>query len=301
MALLVFSFFLSVILTPLSVFGARALGALDIPDGERKFHARPTARLGGLAVFASVLLLGLFLLPGGAVRGALLSGGALLCVLGVSDDVFSLPPALKLFVEAVLALLPAAFSVYPRSFSLFSYTYTPPIWVGIAFSALFTVALANAYNLVDGMDMLASVEALVAAAALSLYTRDAWLLFGAVLGFLPYNRRALGLAPVKRVPTRSFLGDTGALFIGYALAVLSLSLDSFPLPAVLFFAVPLYELGSSFLRRAARGKNPFGADRRHLHHRFADRGCSPAFTVFLLSLYALLFAAVGVLFIEIFK
>lgn len=300
-ALLVFSFFLSVILTPLSVVCAERVGALDIPDGGRKLHARPTARLGGLAVFVSVLFAGLLFLPDGAMRGALLSGGALLCCLGVSDDVFSLPPILKLFAEAAIAFLPAAFSLYPRSFSLFSYVFNLPVWAGIAFSVLWTVVLSNAYNLVDGMDMLASSQALVAAAALSFYAGEAWLLFGSVLGFLPYNRRALGLAPLKSVPTRSFLGDTGALFIGYALAVLSLALESFSLPLVLLFAVPLYELLSSFFRRAARGQSPFRADRLHLHHRLADKGFSSSFTVFLLFLYALLFSSFGVLFIEIFK
>ena len=162
------------------------------------------------------------------------------------------------------------------------------------------VLLLNAYNLVDGVDMLATSEALAAALALSPYTPEAPVLLGALLGFLPYNREALSLFSSQKMPTRSFLGDTGALFIGYALGVLALSHERFSLFTLLFFALPLYELFSSFFRRAWRGKNPFKADRSHLHHRLFDGGASPALTVFLLFLFSMLFSSVGVLLTELF-
>ena len=301
LALLSFSFFFSVLFTPLSVLLSHRVGAIDVPDGDRKLHARPTPRLGGFAVFFSIFLAGLLFLEEGSTRAALLSGGALLCVLGISDDVFSLSPPLKLFCQAVISLVPVCFSLYPQTFVLGVFSFSLPPWVCIIFSVLWIIMLSNAYNLVDGADMLSSSQALVSAAALSLYVPIAWVLFGSVLGFLPYNRRALGLAPVERMPTRTFLGDTGALFIGYALGVLSLSQSTFSFFWLLFFAVPLYELVSSFFRRAVRGKNPFYADRSHLHHRLMDRGFSPALTVFLLFLYALLFSSAGVLLVELFK
>lgn len=294
MELLVFSFLFSVLLTPLSVLCAARVGALDTPDGERKRHPLPTPRLGGLAVFLSVLTAGLLFLPATSFRAALLSGGALLCVLGISDDIFSLSPSLKLLCELFIALTAVAFGVYPRTLTLGSLVLTPPIWLSILLAVLLLLLLSNAFNLIDGLDTLAVTQGLVSAAALSLYAPTSWVLFGSLLGFLPYNRRSLGLLPVRMLPTRSFLGDTGALFIGYALALFALSSSRFSLFSLLLFAVPLYDLCSSVLRRLVKKKNPFRADREHLHHRLEKKGYSPALAVLLLLLYALLFASVGV-------
>ena len=301
MALLTFSFLFCVLLSPLSVFCARRVGALDTPDGERKRHPHPTARLGGLALFSAVLVSSLIFLSDTPVRAALLSGGALLCVLGVSDDVFSLSPTVKLIAEAAVALIPACFSLYPRAVSVFGVAYVLPAWVGVLLSVFFLVLLSNAFNLVDGADMLCTLEGSVASAALLPYTPEAAVLLGALLGFLPYNRESLSLFSFKKMPTRSFLGDTGALFIGYALGVFALAAEVFSLFFLLFFALTLYELITSFFRRIKKGKNPFAADRLHLHHRLADKGYSTALAVFLLFLYALLFAAVGVFLTELFK
>ena len=239
MALLNFSFLLSVLFTPLSVLCAARIGAIDLPDGDRKLHARPTARLGGLALFCAVFAVSVLFLPASDVRAALLSGGALLCALGVSDDIFSLSPALKLSVEGVVAFLPAAFSLYPRALTLGSFSLALPRWAGVRFSVFLLVLLLNAFNLVDGADMLASSEAIAASLALSLYEPAALVLLGALLGFLPYNREALAPLLAKKVPTRTFLGDTGALFIGYALGVLALSRERLSIFSLLFFALPL--------------------------------------------------------------
>lgn len=301
MALVCFSFLFSVIFTPLSVFCAARVGAIDMPDGERKLHARPTARLGGLALFFAVFTASLLFLPATDVRAALLSGGALLCVLGVSDDIFSLSPALKLAVEGAIVFIPTAFSLYPRTLMLGDLSLDLPRWAGVFFSVFLLIFLLNAYNLVDGVDMLASSEGVAASLALSLYTPAAPVLLGALLGFLPYNREALAPFSSEKIPTRSFLGDTGALFIGYALGVFALAQERFSPFTLLFFALPLYELFSSFFRRVRRGKNPFKSDRAHLHHRLFDGGASAALTVFLLFLFSMLFSSVGVLLTELFS
>ena len=301
MALLLFSFLLAVLFTPLSVFCARRVGAIDLPDGERRCHARPTARLGGLALFFAVFAAALIFLPETPLRAACLSGGALLSVLGISDDIFSLSPKIKLIAEASVAFIPAAFSLYPRAFWLFGESVSVPSWAGVLFSVSFTVILSNAFNLVDGADMLCTLEGAVASLALLPYVPEALTLLGALLGFLPYNREALSLISFRKMPTRSFLGDTGALFVGYALSVFTLSMRDFPLFALFFFALPIYELTSSFFRRARKGKSPFLADRSHLHHRLRDKGYDTGFAVLLLFLYAALFASVGVLLIEVFS
>ncbi len=284
---------LAVLFTPLSMRLAKPLGAIDIPDGERKRHARPTPRLGGIAVFFAVLLSAFLLLPPSALRAAWLSGGALLCVLGVSDDIFSLSAPVKLAAELAIATLPVAFGVLPRGFSLGTLSFFPPIWVMNVFAVLWVLALSNAFNLIDGLDTLAATQAMLSLSAFAA-SGAAWLLFGALLGFLPYNKASL--LPTGPAPTRSFLGDTGALFLGYSLSLLSLDAErALSLLTPLVFLFPLGECLVSFFRRALRGKNPLSADRGHLHHILYARTRSVGKSVFLLSLLSVAGLAVYVL------
>ena len=286
----------STLLTPLSISLAVRVRAIDSPDGLRKSHARPTPRLGGLAIFLSVTLFALLFLPLTPLRGAWLSGGALLCVLGISDDVFSLSPRLKMLAMIFIALIPVCFGLAPSELVLGNKAISLPVLLSAPITLLWLLLLTNAYNLIDGLDGLAVTQGAVAAAALSLaaVASDGLLLSGALLGFLPYNRQATVFSShrsLKRIPTRSFLGDTGALFVGYSLGVLSLGAKgrlSLFLP--LLFALPLYELISSVLRRIIKGRSPFAADGHHLHHRLLQNGLSRTGTVLFLLLYGILFA-----------
>lgn len=294
--LLLFGCLASALFTPLSMRIAVRAHAIDFPDGGRKTHARPTPRLGGLAVFLSAATLSLFFLSPTPTAAAWLTGGALLCALGVSDDIFSLTPRLKMTAMVFICLLPVCFGLAPTALTLGELTLplSPPL--GILLALLWLLLLTNAYNLIDGLDSLAASQGMVSALFLSLSTAapEGLLLCGALFGFLPYNRPALRWmdGKVKRVPTRTFLGDTGALFIGYSLAVLSLGAEGrFSLFLLLLFALPLYELFSSVLRRVIKGKNPFAADGDHLHHRMLKHGYSPSAAAFLLFLYAILFAS----------
>lgn len=294
--LFLFSCFLCTLLTPFSITVAEGARAIDRPDGARKTHPRPTPRLGGLGVFLSVALSTLFFLSPSPLLTAWLTGGALLCALGVSDDIFSLSPRLKMTAMLFIALLPVCFGLAPRAVTLGNAVFSLPLAASTPLTVLWLLTLTNAYNLIDGLDGLAASQGLASALGLSLFGGSAppLLLAGALLGFLPYNRPALGLSAhtAKKLPTRSFLGDTGALFIGYSLGVLSLGeAGRFSLFSPLLFALPLYELFSSFFRRLLKGKNPFAADGDHLHHRLLRSGLSPSPAVLLLLLYALLFAA----------
>jgi len=282
--------------TPLSMRLAKAIGAIDVPDGERKRHAAPMPRLGGLAVFAAIFLVGFFLLPPTALRRVWLSGGALLCVLGVSDDVFSLSAPVKLLAECTIATLPVAFGLVPRVFTLGDWQFVLPLWLANFLTVFWVILLTNAFNLIDGLDGLCVTQTMLASMAVALlFSADAWLLFGAALGFLPYNRPALAL-PNTPIRTRAFLGDTGALFLGYSLAVLSIGnagRASFLLP--LLFFVPVFDCIFSFLRRIVKGKNPFLADGGHLHHVLYRYTHSSVGTVTLLALLSVAAIAVYVM------
>ena len=302
--LLIMGAALSVLFTPVSIRAAARMGALDVPDGMRHRHARPTPRLGGLALFCAILLLSLLFLPDDSTRAVWLTGGALIAALGVSDDLFRLSPRVKLLTEAAIATLPLAFGLAPRVFTLGSITFSPPDTVNKLLTLLWVLALCNAFNLIDGLDALAVSLGSVGSIALALMNGNATplLLLGALFGFLPYNRRALTLLPRKStLPTRTFLGDTGALFIGYSLAVLSLSPDSsFSLFTPLFFAVPLFDLIFATVRRLLQGKSPFVADRSHLHHRLGDAGLSPSSVLFVLTLSSVAAASLALLLFRYF-
>ena len=271
--LLLFSALLSVLFTPLSIRTAHLIGAIDLPDSVRHRHALPTPRLGGLAlVFAAIFSALLF--PIDTVAGAWLSGGALIAALGVSDDLYSLTPRTKLLSLIAIATLPIAFGLAPTVITLGSRAWQLPHPLGNLLTLLWILLLTNAINLIDGMDALAPSICLLGTLALFLFDsgHESLILAGALLGFLPYNRPALSPFVSKKIPTRSFLGDTGALFLGYSLAVLSLGKGDFSLTAPIFFAFPLIDLFRVFLLRLLQGKSPFRADRSHFHHRMSDRG-----------------------------
>ncbi len=292
--------FLTVLLTPLSMRFARVMGAIDRPDGTRHLHERPTPRLGGLALYGAAFLAAVFFLPLDGVSAAWLAGGGLLSALGVSDDLFHLSPIVKLTATVAAAAIPAAFGLSPAFLSLGGWRVSLPHPIDNLFALFWVLLLSNAYNLIDGADGLAATLGGTAAASLFLTTGHggALLLSGCAFGFLPYNRPFLSLPSKKRLPTRTFLGDTGALFLGYSLAVFSLHSAVFPLFSALFFALPLYDLFRVFILRLFRGRNPFRADRTHLHHRLLAQGYGKTSLWLLCFLLTLLFCAVGVVLLE---
>lgn len=292
----------TVLLTPAAIGSARLLGAIDTPDGGRHLHERPTPRLGGLSpVFVSILLALLFL-PLDAPLAAWLTGGALIAALGVSDDLYSLSPRLKLCAMLAIAALPAAFGLSPTALTFGAPRIALPHFLGDLLCILWVLLLINAFNLIDGADGLAATQAMVGALALFLSGAHSapLLLFGTALGFLPYN---LPLSPIGRrgdERTRSFLGDTGALFLGYSLAVLSLR-PSFSLVTPFFFAIPIFDLLRVMSLRLFRRKNPFRADRTHLHHRLADLGYTKGELLILCTLYAILLAFCALLLLAVLE
>jgi UDP-GlcNAc:undecaprenyl-phosphate GlcNAc-1-phosphate transferase len=210
---------------------------------------------------------------GGARLGGLLVGALLVLGIGALDDRFSLSAWPKLAVEIVAAAI--AFSVGFR-IEHFSDPITGTVWYfGPALSWLLTtlwvVVVTNSFNLIDGLDGLCTGVSAIIGAALTLL---AWqgghllgllvgtALVGALLGFLPFNFP----------PARVFVGDTGALFLGYCLSLVALesyqrvTVVTFLVP-LLVLAVPLLDTSLSILRRLRRRSNVMAADREHIHHR----------------------------------
>jgi UDP-GlcNAc:undecaprenyl-phosphate GlcNAc-1-phosphate transferase len=287
---------LSALFTPLSIRYATLLGAIDLPDGGRHGHPLPTPRLGGLALYFAAALSALFLLPLDAVTGAWLAGSGCLTALGVSDDLYTLSPRLKWLAMTAVATLPVAFGLAPDALSLGEKAIALPRPLSSLFVLLWVLLLTNAFNLIDGSDGLAATLASLAACFLFLRGAppSALAVAGAAFGFLPYNRESLPLFHPSSA-TRTFLGDTGALFLGYSLAVLSLWEGTFSLATPLYFALPVFDLLRVFLFRLLRGKSPFSADRSHLHHILADRGLSRGALLLCYALVTLFCGAIALL------
>ena len=271
---------------------AHRVGAIDVPRDARRMHSHPKARIGGVAIFISFLLgYGLFLRFGkglftdGTERLArcLIFGGGVIVLGGFLDDRRGLSPWQKIFFQAFASIVAVSFGA--RLWNGF--------WGALGF-ILWSILLSNAFNLIDGLDGLASrVSAfcLLSILMISGYEPTLVILLAALLGFVPLNIH----------PSRLFLGDAGAMLLGFSLSVCSAdvfasepSTSSFA-SILLIFALPIFDTASAALRRTLRGKSPFSPDREHLHHKLVDGGMSHSQASLLLSLIGGSFASVGAL------
>lgn len=268
-----------VLLTPAVGGMARLLGAVDRPDA-RRLHRHPIPRLGGLAIFLGILVPALaFLDLSGESRGVLL-GAAVATVVGAVDDFRGLSPPGKLAGQLVAAAMPPAFGVWIDHFTFpFLGVVDLSPWLGVPLSMFFVVAVMNMVNFLDGLDGLAAGVCAIAGVtfailALSLGKTDPAILAaitaGACVGFLRHNF----------FPARIFMGDSGALTLGFVLAAVSIqgllktaSTVVLVLP-LLVLAVPIVDTSFVVLRRLKHNRPITAADRSHLHHRFLDIGFS---------------------------
>ena len=280
-AALVVALVVALITTPVVKNLAVRMGAVDVPRDGRRMHDHPIPRMGGLAIFFGFLLsVVVFMDLDGQMRGMLL-GAAIIVVLGIFDDIYSLRAMFK-FVVQIIAALVAALSgnvieivSNPNVFS--SDLYWDLGWLAVPVTVVWIVAITNAVNLIDGLDGLACGVSAISSMTLlviSLAISDGPVavlmaaLAGACLGFLPYNMN----------PAKIFMGDTGSTFLGFILAVVSIQ-GLFKLYTIISFAVPFLMLGLpifdtcfAFIRRIAHGQSPMHADRSHVHHRLIDMG-----------------------------
>lgn len=256
---------------------AYRLGAIDVPTDARRMHRKPMPRIGGLAIFVAFVLATMVFCDHSPHLYAIWAGGAMLVALGILDDIFRLSALLKLFVQlGASAIAVILCNVRIEYITLFGHTIDFGIWA-IPITILWITGLTNAINLIDGLDGLAcGVSAITALSmfGVTLISGDVGsalltaILVASCVGFLPYNMN----------PARIFMGDTGALFLGYALSIISVqglfklhTMLSFLVPFSIF-ALPLLDTSTAIFRRVATGHSPFAPDRGHLHHRLVDMG-----------------------------
>lgn len=311
LGVLLIALFGSLWLTPVVIRAAEGRGLFDHPGEERRVHTRPIPRVGGVVVFMSMLL-GLI----GAAAADIAAGGAMLrangsyivgIVLGTSllfgtglvDDIRGLRPLTKLWLQVVAASIAFIFGFQVAHIGLGPELGIDLGWLSFPVTLIWIVGVTNAFNLIDGLDGLATGIALVAlvttaVAALMLDNAEVMVvclaLIGALLGFLRYNFN----------PARIFLGDSGSLFVGFLLAVLSVhgSMKSATAVVVLVplsaLALPLLDTGLAIGRRWLRGVPLSSADSRHIHHRLLAVGFTHRASVILLYCVAAALAVAGI-------
>jgi UDP-GlcNAc:undecaprenyl-phosphate GlcNAc-1-phosphate transferase len=283
------AFLASALACRLLVAIAPRLGLVDLPDLARKVHTTPTPRAGGIGIALGLLAGLLALWEPGLLLDSRWGAGLAMFAVGLLDDRKPLPWQLRLGAQFVIVTAAVLLIGLPDR------------WM-IPLAAVWVVALVNAFNMIDNMDMLSGGTAVVAAGwlgALALLggedARPEFVLAAAVAGFLVFNLP----------PARLFMGDGGSMLLGVVLGTGGVEwlartsprwMNVGALLAVL--ALPLYDLVVVVGLRLVQGRSPFQADKQHVSHRLVRAGLTPAVAVGLLHLLALASGAAGVILYE---
>lgn len=300
---------LAAALTPLVKKFAFKVGAVDMPNA-RKVHTRVMPRLGGLAIYIAFLIvfIGLllfipetFTVREGNFIKAFLVGGTMTILLGAFDDKFDLPAKFKfLYQIATACIVVFVFDIQLEFANIPFHTYgSVQDWIGIPFTILWIVGVTNAINLIDGLDGLAAGVSAIAIGTIAvmafimgnvLIALISLLLLGSIIGFLFFNFH----------PAKIFMGDSGALFLGFSLALLSLlgfkqvAIVSFLTPLILI-GVPLSDTFFAIIRRWKSKKPIFAPDKGHLHHCLRELGFSHRQTVLIIYGIAAFFGVLAII------
>lgn len=298
-------FFVTVAVLEVLRRNAAKLGLVSYP-GAHRHHTRPTPLVGGLGLFAGIVL-GAWLLPvSEEIRTTLMVAGTMLVAIGVWDDIREASFTARFIAQALAVGLLAFFAdVSLRDLGYIfntSHSLTLGQW-GIALTIFAAVGVINAVNMSDGLDGLAGGLCLVTCVALLfasysagnlLYVPFLGIAVTALIGFLLFNARIPGYQSA-----RLYLGDAGSLLMGFLLAWFLIAMTQAetriisPVTALWIFALPLFDAVAALLRRPIQGRSPFHADRTHYHHYLRDLGLSVNQTLLISILLAGALASIG--------
>ncbi len=297
---LILCFVCSILITPMIKKLAFCLGATDKPNN-RKVHEKIMPRMGGLVIYISFMLGILIMNPDSQYHLAIILGSVIIVATGILDDIFELSAKVKLFNQIAAALVVVLWGGVQVNFINLPFGGVLEFGVlAVPITIIWIVGVTNAINLIDGLDGLAagvSSIALISISGMAIVMGDVYvmtigfILLVSTLGFLFYNF----------YPAKIFMGDTGALFLGYMIAVLSLlgfknvAFISFIIP-VIILGVPMTDTIFAIVRRLVK-KAPLSApDKSHLHHCFLDLGYTHKQTVLLIYAISAMFGLTAFIF-----
>ncbi len=272
------SLFICMALIPPLQLNAGRWSFMDLP-GERKVHANPIPRIGGIAFGFAALISIFFWVPQDPIIAPVLVSAAILLGFGIWDDRANLNYRIKL-VGQLLAVLVVVVIGHIRFEQIpFFYEEEAPLWLTVPLTIVFLVGASNAVNLSDGLDGLAGGLAFLSFAGiayLAYLSHDTTVLvlaagfLGGLLGFLRYNT----------YPARIFMGDAGSQLLGFSMGILVLLMgdparDPFPVSiGLLLLGLPFLDTIAVMGQRLAKGRSPFIGDRNHVHHKLLALGLS---------------------------
>lgn len=288
------------IVTPFIIKISFKLNAVDMP-GHRKVHKVPIPTLGGLAIFFSFLAGLLIIQPQSSYHLAIVIGALLMIILGFMDDLYHLTAKAKFLFQVTIACLVVFWGDLQVSFINLPFGGQLEFgWLSIIVTIFWIVGITNAINLIDGLDGLSagiSAIVLLTIGSMAIIMDNVYvlsmsiILFWSILGFLPYNFH----------PAKTFMGDTGSLFLGYMIAVLSLlgfknvTFISFVIP-ILILAVPIFDTVVAIIRRLVQKRPIASPDSSHLHHKLLQLGMTHRQAVLFMYLLSSLFSFAAILF-----
>lgn len=286
---------IALILTPIMIVVSRKIGAIDNPNA-RRINVKPMPSAGGVAIFVAFSVITLLVLPRfvslpnySNTKTSYLSyvwpfilGGGIVAVTGLIDDIMELGAKSKLVGQIAGACVIWFFTT--SHFDNFKIPFGGPLlvfpdWLSFLATIFWILAITNAVNLIDGLDGLASGVSIISLTTMGLV---AYFFLGTTNVYLPITIFVLvfaiaGFFPYNFPPAIIYLGDTGALFLGFMISVLSLQgLKNATAVAVvtpmLILGVPLTDTVVAMIRRKLNGGSMVEADRMHLHHRLLSLG-----------------------------
>lgn len=284
------AFVMTFLQMPFTIKFAKKKGFLDVPKDNRRVHKKPIPVGGGIAMVISVSILMLFFLP--INKGLVLTiiASLIIAISGLYDDKKGLSPKLK-FIFQILAAVILIIAGMKIEFVTNPFDSNDALLIlnmlSIPVTIFWVCGITNTINLIDGLDGLASGVSMICAISMFFITYNMGrydvslvcaLVAGACLGFLPFNFN----------PAKIFMGDTGALYLGFMLSYISIS--GFLKQAailmifvpVLILGVPVFDTAFAMVRRKLSGKSMVEADKGHLHHRLLKMGLNQRQTVVIL-------------------
>lgn len=295
----------TLVLTPLVKKLAVRVGAVDKPDA-RKVHHGLVPRLGGLAIYAGFMVSALTTIGAPYDLKGIMAGATLLIIVGIADDIVSLPAKVKLVGQILSAVIPVCF--FNIRINWLDLPYIGMIYLPLVISVLLTifwiVGFINTINLIDGLDGLAAGIATIASFAIALlaFQMGQWTsaaamvaMAGACLGFLQYNFN----------PARIFMGDTGSMFLGYMIATVSVmgamktAAAAVLIVPLVALAVPITDTFLAIVRRKKSGVPIFSPDKNHFHHRLLAKGLTQKQVVLIMYALTAFFSCVALLVIHL--
>ena len=301
------TFAMVLVLTPLVRRLAFKVGAVDKPN-KRRVNVIPMPSMGGLAIYISFIISGFILFHGMIPTKLLIDiaiASGIVVITGIIDDIKEISPRLKM-VGIIIAACYLFFFAHLKMdliqvFGLKGFVL--PTWLSFIVTVIWVASITNSINLIDGLDGLASGVSMI-----SLFTIGVVALFhfqgplgyiailifilvAAILGFLPYNF----------YPAKIYLGDTGALFLGFMIATFSLmGLKNATiitlLTPIIILGVPILDTFFAIIRRKVNRQPISSADKMHLHHRLMSMGFTHRGAVLTIYGFAILFSMVALIY-----